>query len=243
MASLAAINRKMYKAAGVIAAQHRKLIAARAASQVADGAAQSERVKALSDLLASDRAAQVWSSWASRRLAEDFAARYSLEVSMRDAYRDTGGKGADSDIILRAVAEQGAARRHSKYLLSVAYGADAARREAMREWMEDHEEMTEVSDDPERASYLKARREAISDAVKATTAHLTDPEPRCNETTRGAVALLALILDSRLLASLPKTIKVSMMLPDAIRKANTFLPESAQANVETVATLEVAARR
>ena len=232
MATLAALNRKARKLAGVTSCESRKAVQRKAAQAVTDALTQDARCKALRAHLDASSPASHWSDWSARRLFILTETQRAVLAEDVDASGIPAHEDEWADCAVRAN------RAHARYLLGVAYGADAARRAAMLDW----QEPDEVSDDPERAKYLAARRAALKAAVDATAAHLRNAEPKCPEVLKGAAAMLMLLTDVALLVALPRTLQVGLMLPDALRAANMLLPHEAQVNAEMVEKLATARR-
>ena len=238
MPTLAALNRKARRLTGKTMRDAKRAARAQAASQVVEAAARDERVKALTAYLAADSQAKAWADW-SRDL---FATRTAAALSNLDAF------GALTGIPVIAEERDGLVAamqtREARRLLLAAYNADAARSAALRRWAAAEAGTGEATDDtdPARAAALERRRAYIRAADEASTVarfFSNRREPSLSPIARGAVAMLMLLTDARMLAALPGSIQgvsLALLLPDACRAANLILPAKAQTTVET--TLE-----
>ena len=222
MPSLASLARQSRKLQGVALKEARKRVQRAAVQAVADGCAQDERIIALREHLEASPAAARWALWAGERFTSERAERCASVVACQDVEEAIG-----QAYIRRA------SMAHAKYLLGVAYGTAEAIRLCALDWQEPEE----TTDDPIDAKYRADRRAAMKAAGAATTAHTKDSEPRCPESLRRPVAMLLLLTDANLLHALPTGVKAGLMLPDALRAANTLLPQTAQVDAETVETL------
>jgi hypothetical protein len=205
-------------------AQARATMKARNVSALLDAVARDERVKALRSYLDATPQAARWTLWAGERLTARVLA--NTEATAEAACL---AEAMHEDVTF-ADPTLAAHRSHARYLLSVAYGADEARRAALADWAEE----TTPDDDDGQKAIARARRVAVKAAVDAIVAHLKDSEPKCPATVRGATAMLILLSDSALLTALPGTIRARFMLPDALRNANLLLPQSAQVDADSV---------
>lgn len=229
-ASLASLKRAERKLGSLLMRQAKRDAATRAANALADAVAQDARIAALRGHLNASPAALAWVAWATERTDARIRAdldALALAESMPGA--ETAELPSASDL------ERRAHRSHARYLLSVAYGVEEARKAALAAWEEEHAPLTETADDD--APHRAARRAAVKRAVAACTAHLRSTEPECPTLLRGAAAMLALLTSPTYLQALPSTVRAGLMLPDACRTANLLLPQSAQVSPETVETL------
>lgn len=221
--SLASLARQARKLTGKLMAQGRRLAEAKVAQSIVDALATDERAKALRTYLDSNAAAKSWKTWADKRMDE----RINRNVRALDALEIDGiFEPSPKDYCTKTVQ---ARRAHARFLLDVAYGASEARAAALAAF--DAEEPTEVSDDPERAAYLAKRRAAGKAAYEAAQSSAHESEPSCPLMERGAVAMLTLLSDPDMLSALPGTVRAHMMLPDALRRANMLLSQTAQASM------------
>lgn len=240
MASLASLNRKAMKLAGILSRDSKRAIAARAAQAVADSAAQSERIAAMRAHLDASPAACAWHAWAVARYTARAAGNLAVVGADVARARAAGALPYPQAVPeMERAAQARADRAHARYLLYTACGVQEARAQARAETEADWTDMDTVTDDPAEAHERAARATAIRRAEKRAKADALarvqeSGEPECPSIDRRAAAMLAILTDAILVASLPSSIRAQALLPEALLSANMLLPAASQASPETL---------